>query len=98
MLTYEMRPSLITSRGPSMQLVVERVALHGDSPGILDEPYELGDLLLRAARRTRRLEDLLAHDRALHVVRAEVQRELRHRHAHHDPVRLDVLDVVEQEP
>ncbi len=44
------------------------------------------------------MEDLLAHDGALHVVRAEVERDGRERHAHHDPVGLDVRDVVEHQP
>ena len=48
--------------------------------------------------RTRSLEDLLADDRALDVVRAEVERHLRERQPHHDPVGLDVRHVVEQEP
>src|SRR5579864_3750590 len=82
---------------PSAQLVVERVALHGNAACVLDEPYELVDLLLGAARRAGRLEDLLAHDRALYVVRAEVQGDLRHRHAHHDPVGLHIRNVVEHE-
>jgi hypothetical protein len=44
------------------------------------------------------MKDLLADDRALDVVGAEVQGDLRHRHPHHDPVRLDMVDVVEEEP
>ena len=47
--------------------------------------------------RAGRLEDRLAHHRALHVVRAEVKRDLRHRHPHHDPVGLDVRHVVEHQ-
>ena len=42
--------------------------------------------------------DLLAHHGALEIVHAEVQRELRQRRRDHDPVRLDVLEVVEEEP
>src|SRR5579862_9102635 len=98
MLTYEMRPSLIDTTSPAPELVVERVALNGHTPCFLDEAHELRDLLLGAARRTGGLEDLLAHDRALDVVRTEVQRDLRHRQPHHDPVGLDVRDVVEQQP
>src|SRR5581483_9162030 len=97
MLTYEMRPSRITSVPPP-QLVVERVALYRDPARLLDHADELLDLLLRPRGGARGLEDLLAHDRALHVVRAEVERDLRHRQAHHDPVGLDVRHVVEHEP
>ena len=50
------------------------------------------------ARRARRLEDLLADDGALDVVRAEVERHLGERQPHHDPVGLDVRNVVEEEP
>ena len=80
------------------QLVVERVALHRDPAGIADEADELVDLLLGLGRRAGRVEDLLAHDRALDVVRAEVERDRRERHPHHDPVGLDVRDVVEHQP
>ena len=41
--------------------------------------------------------DLLANDRALQIVDAEVQRQLRQRRRHHDPVRLEVLEIVEKE-
>src|SRR6478609_2642001 len=83
---------------PSAQLVVEAVALHRGAARVAYEPDELGDLLLGAGARARRLEDLLPHDRALDVVGAEVERDLGEREAHHDPVRLHVRDVVEQQP
>ena len=43
------------------------------------------------------VKDLLPHHRALDVVGAEVQRHLREREPHHDPVGLHVRDVVEQQ-
>ena len=69
----------------------------GVAPRLAHETHELRDLLLGLGTRTGGVEDLLAHDRALHVVCAEMQRHLRKRQAHHDPVRLDVRDVVEQQ-
>src|SRR5436309_2010414 len=60
--------SVPASRCPPPKLVVERVALHGDAPGGPDRPHQLVDLLLRLGARAGRVEDLLAHDRALHVV------------------------------
>src|SRR4051812_42626475 len=45
---------------PSLQLVVERVALHGHTARGSDEADELLDLLLRRRARPRRMEDLLA--------------------------------------
>ena len=38
------------------------------------------------------------HERPLHVVRTEVERNLRDRHGERDPVGLDVRDVVEHQP
>ena len=83
---------------PPTQLVVEGVALHRDPARVADDADELLDLLLGAGGRAGGAEDLLAHDRALDVVRAEVERDLGERHGHRDPVRLDVRDVVEQQP
>ena len=44
------------------------------------------------------MEDLLAHDRSLDVVCTEMQRHLCKRQPHHDPVGLDVRNVVEEQP
>ena len=41
--------------------------------------------------------DLLAHHRPLEIVHAEGERSLRQERRDHDPVRLDVLEVVEEE-
>src|SRR6188768_1190537 len=110
MLAYEMRPSLITTRpeqagpgssgsaSPPGELAVERVALHGHAARLADEADELTDLLLGLRARAGGVEDLLAHDGALDVVGAEVERDGRERHPHHDPVGLDVRDVVEHQP
>ena len=97
MLTYEMRPSRML-HFPAPELVVERVALDRDPAGLTDEADELVDLLLRLRARARGVEDLLTHDRSLDVVRTEVQRDRCERHAHHDPVGLDVRHVVEHQP
>ncbi len=42
--------------------------------------------------------DLLLDHRAVEVVGAEAQRDLRDPGRHHDPIRLDVRDVVEHQP
>src|SRR5918995_314806 len=83
---------------PSPQLVVESVPLHRDAARGLDHTNELFDLLLGLGPRAGGVEDLLPHDRSLNVVCAEMQGNLRERKAHHDPVGLDVRDVVEEEP
>ena len=41
--------------------------------------------------------DLLLHHRAVQVVRAEALRDLRDLGRHHDPIRLDVADVVQHQ-
>ena len=71
-------------------LVVERVALHRDAAGVGDDAGELLELLLGARRRAGGMEDRLAHDGALDVVRAEVERDLGDGQGERDPVRLDV--------
>src|SRR5262249_45013236 len=62
------------SRVPPAYLVVERVALHRDAPGGAHEADELVELLLGSRRRAGGAEDLLPHQRPLHVVRTEVKR------------------------
>jgi hypothetical protein len=44
------------------------------------------------------VRDLVLDHRAVEVVGAEVERQLRHRQAVHDPEALDVVEVVEQQP
>src|SRR5439155_23267240 len=80
-----------------MYRVYEHVTPQGNAAFSYDEAHELVHLLFRLRARSRRVEDLLAYDRALHIVRAEVQRDLREREPHHDPVGLDVRNVVEQQ-
>src|SRR6188472_1521016 len=79
------RGDLETASGvPPAHLVVERVPLHGDPAGGAHDAHELVDLLLGLGHRARGMEDLLADNGALHVVRPEVERNLGEREAHHD--------------
>src|SRR5712692_4094196 len=75
---------------------VERVALNRLAPRFADQPLELG-----AGSELRRgcagvVVNLLLDDGAVNVVRAEAQRDLRNSRREHDPVGLDVVEVVEQ--
>src|SRR5215208_1935171 len=98
---YGMRPTrtsgrLGARRVEGAQDVVERVALGGDFFGAADEREERieGHALRRL--RTDGMVDLLTDDGALHVVHAEGECRLREEGGHHDPVRLDVREVVEK--
>src|SRR5919108_308439 len=76
---------------------VERVALDGDAAGGADKTHELilGHLL--GGGGTGHVVDALLHDRAVEVVDAELEQQPGGVDPEHDPVRLEVRDVVEQQ-
>ena len=79
------------------QDVVERIALRrrlARRPDQIDDVVEAQPL---RGVRAGLVVDLLAHDRSLEIVHAERERRLREERRHHDPVRLDVIEVVEEE-
>src|SRR5262249_47272006 len=71
---------------------------HRDAAGLLDQAANFGDgqLLRRVGAGV--VVDLLVNDGAVEVVGPEAQRHLRRLDAEHDPVRLDVREVVEHQP
>jgi hypothetical protein len=77
--------------------VVERVALDGDAAGVADPAHELRALHLLRRLRARVVVDVLLDHGPVDVIGPERQRELGDRDAEHDPVGLDVRDVVEHE-
>ena len=87
------RPARRTSRST----LIERVALGRHLAGAADEGEQSVERHRLRRVRAGRVVDLLADHRALHVVHAEVQRRLREERRDHDPVRLDVVEVVEEE-
>src|SRR5215470_6445571 len=92
------RISASTALVPDLDDVVERVALDGDLARVADHAE---DLFLGEARRALGeggVGDLLVLERAVDVRGAEVERDRRGLLADHDPVGLDVREVVEHEP
>src|SRR5450432_2112062 len=77
--------------------VVERVPLDRNSPRAADEREQIveGESLRRV--RAGLVIDLLAHHRPLEVVDAPGERDLRKEGRDHDPVRLDVVEIVEEQ-
>src|SRR5258708_3866194 len=78
--------------------MIERIALDGNAAGGANEAFQF-----IARRKLGRfcpgvVINLLFHHRAVEVVRAEAQRDLRDARREHDPVRLDVLEIIEQQP
>src|SRR5882672_8224196 len=77
--------------------IVERVAFDGDAAGSADEAFQFG-----ARRKFRSLGagvviNLFFHNCSIEIVGTEAKGNLRDAWREHDPVSLDVLEVVEQQ-
>src|SRR5438876_2916143 len=83
---------------PDADDVVERIPLHGRLARVVDHAKELRPRESRRALRLGHVGDPLVLEGAVDVVGAEVERDRRGLLAEHDPVGLDVGEVVEQEP
>src|SRR3954462_990863 len=79
------------------QDVVERITLRWSLSGGSYQVEDLVETQALSSVGSCLVIDLLAHDRAFEVVHAERQRCLREERRDHDPVRLDVVEVVEKE-
>src|SRR6266536_395368 len=94
-----MRSSLVSAVTLVVDLddVVQSVALHGDLPGVADDPEEL--LARQAGRgfRARHVLHALVLQGAVDVIGPEVERDRRRLLAEEDPVGLDVGKVVEEQ-
>src|SRR5260370_23241134 len=76
---------------------VERIALDGHAARFADQPFELS-----ARRELRRSSagiviDLLFHYGAVDIVGAEAQSNLGHARRQHDPISLDVVEIIQQQ-
>ena len=85
-------------RRPLGDDVVERVALDRGAAGVLDEADDLGRVHHLRRGGARHVIDALFLDGAVEIVGAEPERGLGGLDPQHDPVGLEVRDVVEQEP
>src|SRR5450759_4273998 len=78
--------------------VVQRVAFHRHAAGGADDAHQLSLAELLPRVDAGRVADLLLDHGAVEVVDAEHQRDLSQLEPHVDPERLDVTEVVEDEP
>src|SRR5262249_20976090 len=76
---------------------VERVALDGDAAGSADKAFELGARSEFGSLGAGVMIDLFFDHGAVEVVCAKAQRDLRDARCEHDPISLDVFEVVEHE-
>lgn len=71
------------------------VALDGLAAGFADDMFKRGGGLFLWRCGAGHVEDFLFHDRAVQVVDAVAERDLRERQTHADPVGGEMIDVVE---
>src|SRR6266850_3014949 len=76
---------------------IERIALDGDAPSRANQAFQFIARRELGSFRSRVVINLFFHDRAIQIVRAKAQRNLRDARREHDPVRLDVFEIVEQQ-
>src|SRR6516165_2832208 len=75
---------------------VERVAFHGDAAGRADEALEFGARSKLGGLRAGIVIDLLFDDGAVQIVCAKMQRNLSDAGRKHNPVGLDMVEIVEK--
>src|SRR5262245_16656070 len=83
---------------PDLEHVVERVALHRGLASVTDDPEQLRPRQAGRGLGPRHVLHALVLEGAVHVVGAEVERDRRRLLAEQHPVRLDVREVVEEQP
>src|SRR5258705_50386 len=77
---------------------IQRVALYRHSPGGADEPLEFGPRGKLRSFRSSIMINFLFHYSAIQIVGAETQSDLRDARRKHDPIRFDVVEIIEQQP
>src|SRR3569623_2463940 len=78
--------------------VIERITLDGNTTGAPNQCEQIVEGESLRGVRARFVIDLLTHDRALEIVHAPGERDLRQERRDHAPVRLHMVEVVEKEP
>src|SRR5215813_9338946 len=76
---------------------VERVAFYGNAARGANEAFQFGARRELGSFGARVVIDLFFDDRSVEVVSAETESDLRDARREHDPVGLDVLEIVEQQ-
>src|SRR5580704_4362328 len=76
---------------------IECVAFYGDAPGGADEALEFGARCELGSFRASVVVNLFFDNRAVQIVRSEAQSDLRDARRKHDPIRLDVVEIIEKQ-
>jgi hypothetical protein len=71
------------------------IALHGVATRFPDSALQSCDRQLLRGGSARHVKDLFLHDRAVEIVDAVIQRKLRQRQSHANPVGGQMIDVIE---
>ena len=77
------------------EMIVITVALHGNTPCLTNRVLEGFTGLFLRRLCSRHMEDFFAHDRAMEIVHAIGQRDLRERQSEAYPISGQMLDVIE---
>src|SRR5712692_8301506 len=96
---YQVRPRGWRKRRQlrAVDRMIERIALDRNAAGGADEAFQFITRRKLGRFRASVMINLLLYHRAVEVVRAEALRDLRDARREHDPVRLDVLEIVQQQ-
>src|SRR5713226_533750 len=78
--------------------MIEGIPFNRDAAGGADQAFELVARRKLGRFRAGVVVNLFFHNGSVEVVRAEAQRNLRDARREHDPIRLDVLEIVEYQP
>ena len=79
----------------AVEMPVITVALSWNSAGFANGVLERSDRLLLRRGRARHVENFFLHDRAVKIVDAVTERDLRKRQSEADPIRSQMIDVVQ---
>ena len=89
------RRSACLSRVTRRNMAVMAISLHRLPAGFANSVLERGDGLLLRGSCAGHVEDFFLHDRAVQIVHAVAERDLRKRQSKADPVGGEVIDVIE---
>src|SRR5271163_4053280 len=83
--------------GGAIHAIVERVALDGDPAGGANQAFEVGAGEAFGRGGAGVVINIFLDDGSIEIVRAETESDLRDALGEHDPVGLDVIEIVEHE-
>ena len=79
-------------------MAIVTVALNRNSTSFADRVFQRGNGLLLRCSRTGHVENFFLHNRAVQIIGAIAQRNLRQRQSGADPVGSQMVDVIKVDP